>query len=135
MLAWEFAQLPLYSLWYQETWGRIIFAVIHCAGGDLLIAGSALLLAILFFAETSWPETSFARVAIAASLGGLAYTVFSEWLNTEIRGSWAYAIAMPTLPLIGTGLSPLMQWAIVPPLALWWARWVTLLPRRNQIRG
>jgi hypothetical protein len=60
-------------------------------------------------------------VAIAVG-GGLAYTVFSEWLNTEIRGSWAYTAWMPALPLIGSGLAPFLQWVLVPPLALWWAR-------------
>jgi hypothetical protein len=53
--------------------------------------------------------------------GGLAYTVFSEWLNTEIRGSWAYTDAMPQLPLVGAGLSPLAQWIVVPLIAFWWA--------------
>ena len=61
-------------------------------------------------------------MALATILGGLAYTVFSEWLNTEIRGSWAYSEWMPTLPLIGAGLSPFAQWIIVPIVAFWWAR-------------
>jgi hypothetical protein len=47
--------------------------------------------------------------------------VFSEWLNTEIRGSWAYTLAMPTLPVVGTGLAPLAQWIVIPLGAFWWA--------------
>ena len=49
---------------------------------------------------------------------GAAYTVFSEWLNVEIRRSWSYAASMPVLPLLGTGLTPLLQWVIVPALSL-----------------
>jgi hypothetical protein len=61
-------------------------------------------------------------LATVAVVGGLGYTIYSEWLNTEIRGSWAYTRWMPQLPLIGTGLSPLAQWIVVPSLAFWWAR-------------
>ena len=49
------------------------------------------------------------------------YTIFSEWLNTEIRGSWAYSELMPTLPLIDAGLAPFSQWIVIPLAALWWA--------------
>ena len=36
-LAWEFAQLPLYTIWHEGSLGEIVFAAIHCTGGDLLI--------------------------------------------------------------------------------------------------
>ena len=54
---------------------------------------------------------------------GLAYTVFSERLNIEVRRSWAYSDLMPVLPPVGTGLAPLLQWLVVPAAALWWASW------------
>ncbi|MDG4574510.1 MAG: hypothetical protein P9C36_02910 [Defluviicoccus sp.] len=55
-------------------------------------------------------------------LAGLAYTIFSECLNAKIRGSWAYTEWMPTLPFIGSGLAPVLQWLVIPPAALWWAK-------------
>lgn len=121
-LAWEFAQLPLYTIWHEGSLGEIAFAVIHCTGGDLLIASLALIGALVIAGDGRWPYARFRVVAIITVIGGLAYTVFSEWINTEIRGSWAYTEWMPTLPLIGSGLAPLAQWLLVPPLALWWAR-------------
>jgi hypothetical protein len=57
------------------------------------------------------------RIIFTAILLGAAYTVFSEWLNVEIRHTWSYTPAMPVLPLIGTGLTPLLQWVVVPGLA------------------
>ena len=36
-LAWEIAQLPLYTIWRTGTFGEKAFAVLHCTGGDLLI--------------------------------------------------------------------------------------------------
>jgi hypothetical protein len=121
-LIWEFAQLPLYTIWHQGSAREIAFAAIHCTGGDVLIAGTALITALMIFGNASWPRGRFHVVASVTILGGLAYTIFSEWLNTEIRGSWAYSEWMPTLPLIGAGLSPFAQWIIVPVIALWWSR-------------
>src|SRR5206468_3567449 len=37
-LVWEFAQLPLYTIWYQGSVREIAFAAVHCTGGDVLIA-------------------------------------------------------------------------------------------------
>ena len=45
---------------------------------------------------------------------GIGYTVYSEWLNTVIRKTWEYSELMPMIPILGTGLSPLMRWLIVP---------------------
>jgi hypothetical protein len=121
-LAWETAQLPLYTLWWESGFGQIAFAVVHCTGGDLLIATASLVLALLCFADRDWPDGGFLRVAAATVTVGVGYTVFSEWLNTEVRGSWAYTDRMPVVPVLGTGLSPLAQWLVVPLAAFWWAR-------------
>jgi hypothetical protein len=79
--------------------------------GDLLIAASALALAAFIASIAQWPLFG-ARMAIVTLLPGLGYTVFSEWLNTE---------AMPVLPPLGTGLTPFLQWPIVPAMALGYA--------------
>ena len=50
---------------------------------------------------------------------GVGYTIYSEWLNISVRGSWTYSDLMPVVPVIGTGLAPLLQWFVVPTLALW----------------
>lgn len=39
---WEIGQLPLYTIWTDETPANNVFAVIHCTGGDIIIAGAAL---------------------------------------------------------------------------------------------
>jgi hypothetical protein len=56
-------------------------------------------------------------MVFTAIMLGAAYTVFSEWLNIDIRRSWSYTAAMPVFPLLGTGLTPLLQWLVVPGLA------------------
>ena len=132
-VVWEFAQMPLYTIWQDGTPRHIAFAALHCAAGDLLIAASALLAAIALVGGSHWPDRRFGAVGTIAVAAGLLYTVFSEWLNTDIRGNWAYTTLMPKLPLIGTGLAPLIQWLVVPTVALLWARrgirWPGNLPK------
>lgn len=45
-------------------------------------------------ARASW---RVGRIALPTALLGAGYTVFSEWMNITILGSWAYAESMPTL--------------------------------------
>lgn len=113
-LVWEFAHLPLYTIWREGSANEIIFAAAHCAGGDLLIAGSCLIGSLTVLGGHGWPRQRFYPVAVLTIATGLLYTVFSEWLNIEIRGAWAYSDLMPITPLFGTGLSPVLQWIVVP---------------------
>lgn len=119
-LLWEIAQLPLYTIWTEASRESIAFAVVHCTAGDVLIAASALLLAMCALAPRGFPERGLIRVAIAAMLIGVAYTVFSEWFNTTLRASWTYAPTMPRLPGLGTGLAPFLQWLVLPPALIAW---------------
>ncbi|WP_162899861.1 hypothetical protein [Halomonas sp. JS92-SW72] len=41
---------------------------------------------------------------------------------TVLQDRWQYGELMPTLPLLGTGLAPLLQWLLLPPLIVWLAR-------------
>lgn len=121
-LLWEIAHLPLYTLWQTGSSGEMAFAVIHCAGGDVLIASSSLLGALLLFGHGHWPKERYVAVAAITVVTGLGYTVFSEWLNVAVRGNWGYTDLMPIVPPIGSGLSPLAQWIVIPLGAFWWAR-------------
>ena len=119
-LIWEIGQLPFYSLWHDGNWQVIGYAVAHCTVGDILIA-FACAIAALTFNHWHWPlherqSAFFVGIFVAF---GVAYTIFSEWLNTTVRMSWSYSDLMPVLPLLGTGVAPLLQWIVVPTLTFW----------------
>ena len=120
-VVWEILHLPLYTLWATGTATYLAFVVAHCTAGDLMIATGTLFLAKAV-AGRDWPRRNYGRVAVITILFGLAYTVFSEWLNVSFRGSWAYAAAMPVVPVVGTGLSPILQWIVVPTASFMWVR-------------
>jgi hypothetical protein len=119
---WEAAQLPFYTIWRTASPSGLVYAVVHCTLGDLAILTAALLLALLMAGDDRWPVRGYARVALLASALGLSATVLSEWLNVEVWGRWTYAPGMPVLPPLGIGLSPLLQWLLIPPLGFWVAR-------------
>lgn len=124
MVAWEVLQLPLYTIWQEAGAGYIAFAVAHCTAGDAVIGTAALLIALVTTRAggiTSWPWMLIAGVS---TLIGLAYTAASEWVNTSVRQSWQYSALMPVIQVSGVtiGLSPILQWIAVPPLAIYAAR-------------
>jgi hypothetical protein len=74
-------------VWTTGTAREQAFAVVHCTLGDLLIALSALTLALVFAGDPDWPRQRFWQVAILTIVFGAGYTVFSEWLNVVVRAS------------------------------------------------
>lgn len=118
-LVWETLHLPLYTIWTTGSAGDQVFAVAHCTLGDLLIALSTLTLALFLAGDDAWPARRFWQVAALALVFGVAYTGFSEWLNVVIRASWAYSDLMPVISIgrLRIGLSPIMQWIVVPAAA------------------
>lgn len=117
-LIWEFAQLPLYTLWSEATPASIVFSALHCTAGDILIAALTLVGAILILGNSKWPHERYVAVGVATVISGLLYTGYSEWVNVFVRKTWAYSEAMPRLPVLELGLSPVMQWIIIPISAL-----------------
>lgn len=120
-LGWELAQLPLYAVWHDSTAYWIAYSVVHCTLGDGLIAGLSLFAAAILAGGDRFPHGRVLAVALATVALGAGYTVFSEWMNTTVRESWEYAPAMPIVPLLQVGLMPLLQWLVIPPLAVGFA--------------
>ena len=122
-LAWEALQIPLYTIWTEASAGSIAFAIFHCTLGDVLIGSASLALALILGREGPLARWHWRRIVGAMLILGPGYTVFSEWLNTTLF-RWSYSEMMPTITLAGVtlGVSPLLQWLVVPPLALYLAR-------------
>ena len=122
-LTWETLHLPLYTIWSTGTWGGIAFAILHCTAGDLMIASLSLLAALVVVGNLAWPSERYTPVMAMTITIGIGYTIYSEWLNTIVRKTWEYSELMPTIPILGTGLSPLMQWVIIPAVGFAAIRW------------
>lgn len=116
--AWEILQIPFYQGMTTSPHGKAVWQCTVATFGDASIALIAYLGAALAQRSTAWLKTSsFKSVAIYISIG-ILITLVLELLATEVVGRWAYADSMPTLPVLGTGLLPILQWIIVPLVSL-----------------
>jgi hypothetical protein len=121
-LTWEFAQVPLYAgMPTAEHW-RAILVCGRATAGDVALA----LLAFWTVAATTgsrrWILRPTGRQVLALVAVGVLVSVLMEWLATQVLNRWAYAESMPILPVLRVGLSPVLQWVLLPPLVVWFVR-------------
>lgn len=119
---WEFVQVPTYADMAEMAHWEAIKLCMSATFGDVGFALTAFWIASLAARSRNWilrPE----RLSVAIFVGvGIALTVGFEYYYTNVSLRWTYSDAMPLVPPFGTGLSPLMQWLIIPPLVIWLTR-------------
>lgn len=116
---WEMLQAPLYvGMAEAPHWS----ATLHCLVATL---GDCVLLLVAFattaaiFCDRHWIRTATFLQVFWFTAIGLTVTVLIE--AAAVRGigwNWQYSALMPRLPLLGTGLSPVIQWLILPSLLI-----------------
>lgn len=115
-LGWETLHYPLYKISSVHANGIPFLAILHCTVGDAIISAIVYLVVSILLRGFHWPLTSPRRGVVVYVALSLAYTVFSEWRNTSIIAGWSYAPSMPVF--FGIGVSPLLQWIVVPIITL-----------------
>jgi hypothetical protein len=102
-----------------QDWSYILYGLIHCTLGDLLILLSVFWLISLLNRSRRWIfSPTLINIVLFTALG-LGYTVFSEIINTRIKGTWGYTELMPIVPVIEIGGMPFLQWLLIPPVLIW----------------
>ncbi len=122
---WEFLQIPLYALTPDTLPGQVIKRCSFAAVGDAIIMLSGYY-AVAITAATRWwilrPTTGQLLGFVAA---GVLITIAIEYVavrsDSPVWG-WRYSSSMPVLPLVHAGLAPILQWVVLPPLAVWFVR-------------
>lgn len=121
---WEVLQAPLFEGMSAAPHSAVIGACLQATLGDVVIMLLAHASVVVVTRRRRWVLAPSRREVAGFVAVGVAITAMIEWLAT--RGhwaqTWAYSSAMPLIPGIGVGLSPLLQWAVVPPMVLWFAR-------------
>ena len=121
-LLWEVAQFPLFTVWHEGDWSYILYGLIHCTLGDLLILLSVFWLVSLLNQTRHWIFSPSITNIILFTVLGLGYTIFSEIVNTRIKGTWGYTELMPIVPIVEIGGMPFLQWLLIPPVIIWLMR-------------
>ncbi len=121
-LAWEVWQVPFFLGMADQPHWLGVKACTQATFGDAGIALAAFWVTALIARSRTWIMRP-SRSDIAVFIGvGLVATIAFETLATGALERWAYSDAMPRLPVLGTGLLPLLQWLALPPLVLWFVR-------------
>ena len=108
---WELLQMPLYSSAYYNL-GHVVF----CTLGALADMIMVLLLYVCFgfiYKNPFWIWQRNWFKIFAVMLTGAVGAVLSEKMHLII-GSWAYDESMPIVPFVNVGLSPFLQFFLLP---------------------
>lgn len=116
---WEFLQIPFFEDMPTIPHWQGVKTCTVATLGDVAIALVSFWAVAFAVHSRTWilqPRPGELAGFVAA---GVLITIAAEWVLTEVIDRWTYAPSMPTLPLLGTGLLPLLQWIILPPLIVW----------------
>jgi hypothetical protein len=118
---WEMWQLPLYEGIASFSYWENLKGCTLATFGDVVIALVAFLLVAVAAQSRWWILRPSSRQVLGFVLIGVVITIILEALATGPLNRWSYAAAMPTL-LMGTGLTPLLQWIVLPPMIVFFTR-------------
>jgi len=130
-LPWELVQAPLYREMADAPHWQAVKACSAAAGGDAVIVLIAYWV-VAVATHRSWITVPRFGDVVSFVAVGLAVTSGIEWM--ALHGlwmvEWQYTTAMLVIPGAGIGLSPLLQWTLLPPLVVWFAKRQLAVPRR-----
>lgn len=119
---WEMLQVPWFAGMLEASHGSVVWLCVQATVGDVVILIISFWLASACVRYRSWLLKGERRPAGVLVAVGLAFTIAFEWFATGPLERWSYAETMPVVPGIGVGLTPILQWILLPPLVLWLAR-------------
>ena len=121
---WETLQAPLFVGMGEAPYSEAIRGCLRATLGDAVIMLLAYWIVSVALGSRLWILAPTAVPLIGFIVLGVLITAVIEWLATRGHwiGSWTYSAAMPVVPGVGIGLSPLLQWVMVPPLVVWFVR-------------
>jgi len=108
---WELAQGPFYE-GFEYDWKHISFCALASVA-DMLMVLILLFGFGLVYKNVYWIIEMGASKTLALIFFGTTGAILAELWHT-IRGDWLYAKTMPLLPMVDVGLSPVLQFMVLP---------------------
>ena len=119
---WEMWQIPFFAATPSDLHWVGVVACTQATFGDAAISLVAFW-CVAALARSRWWILDASPSQVAAFVAvGVVITIILEALATGPLERWSYAPLMPTLPVLGTGVIPLLQWMLLPPLTIWFVR-------------
>ena len=119
---WEIRQMPYFRVSSEFSYTDIINNCTLATFADAGISVTAFITVAAIAKSRRWIfQPNWWQVSVFI-LVGIIITIIFEALATGVLNRWQYGEAMPTLPVLGTGLLPILQWLIIPPLIIWFVK-------------
>jgi len=110
-VVWEILQIPLYN-GGTYSWSHILFCVLASVADVIMVFLIYFGFAVLY-KDALWIQNlNLIRVVFLILTGGIG-AVLAEMRHLSIA-TWSYADAMPVIPILNAGLSPVLQFMILP---------------------
>ena len=115
---WEFIQVPTYAGMAEMNHWEGVKVCTSATVGDVGFALTAFWITSAASRSRQWiAAPKVWEIALFVAVG-IALTVGFEHYYTQVSGRWHYSDLMPLVPPFGTGLSPLIQWIVIPLLVV-----------------
>jgi len=124
---WEMWQVPFYQGLSSMDHMNAVRICTQASIGDGVISLLAFWSAASVVRSRRWFLSPTPMPVLMYWAVGIVITIVLEWLATGSLDRWQYSEAMPRLPVLGTGLLPLLQWTLLPA--------VILVLVQRQVRG
>jgi hypothetical protein len=110
------AHIHLYTAYGALGTGATV--LFWATAGDVLYALLGVAVVSALFSDLEWLEHPRTLHFAMAALYGFCISIFIEW-KALILHKWAYTTAMPLLPVIHVGVSPVLQMTLLMPVSVW----------------
>ncbi|MET3113327.1 signal transduction histidine kinase [Pedobacter sp. CG_S7] len=111
--AWEIIQIPLYQ--------NNVFDLLHISFCALASVADVIMVLLIYFGfslvykNAFWIKNVNILQALLIILTGGIGAILAEMKHLS-EGDWAYTFSMPVIPLVNAGISPVLQFMILPLL-------------------
>jgi len=117
-LLWEAIQAPFFVFEQQSSAFLLTGCLLFCSGVDAFMNLTSYWIVSGVTGDRYWflshrPSRWVSFVGV-----GLVLAFVSEYTAIHYRNLWQYSERMPVIPGIDIGLTPTLQWLILPPVVL-----------------
>ena len=111
---WEVSHIHLYTDY--ESLGSGLTLLVWATSGDIVYTILGVIIVGVVYRDFDWLRHPKGKQLIMATVYGFFVSVGIEW-KALILHRWAYTVAMPLLPFLNLGLSPIVQMSIIVPVS------------------
>lgn len=121
---WEISQMGYYSFSgvTLSEYGGFVKDHWIVAAKDGLITVALYLLVGMLVKNAGWGKRFSSKRLMFLVVLGFLWAVGIEYYATEVAHRWVYAPAMPIIPIINVGMTPVLQMVIIPFFSIFLTR-------------